>query len=113
LIGRVVPRVRCVVLVPTRDLVLQVKDVFKQLTRNTDLKVTQSLRNSFNDRTLSHLIYLNSFILVILGTVLVKIAAIFGEKSFKEEQLALVSDTVDSLYAFKNEIKSKKSIHFN
>jgi len=36
---RSIVRVRCVVLVPTRDLVLQVKEVFRQLIKSTGLKV--------------------------------------------------------------------------
>lgn len=79
MISRIVPRVRCVVLVPTRDLVLQVKDVFRHLIRGTDLKV----------------------------------ATIFGEKSFKEEQLTLVGDvtnTTDNDSESESERESKVDI---
>jgi ATP-dependent RNA helicase DDX51/DBP6 len=41
-----------------------------------------------------------------------KIAAIFGEKSFKDEQLALVSDTFNSSYDFRNQIFQKKTNSF-
>ncbi len=39
LMTRSIVRVRCVVLVPTRDLVVQVKEVFRQLIKGTGLKV--------------------------------------------------------------------------
>jgi ATP-dependent RNA helicase DDX51/DBP6 len=58
LMTRSIVRVRCVVLVPTRDLVVQVKEVFRQLIKGTGLKLQ----------------------------------AIYGEKSFKEEQFSLVGE---------------------
>lgn len=54
--SRIIIRLRVLVLLPTRDLVLQVKQVFDQIAEGTNLKI----------------------------------AAIFGQTSFKQEQESLV-----------------------
>lgn len=39
LIDRVVPRIRALVVVPTRDLAVQVKQTFQELIKGSDLKI--------------------------------------------------------------------------
>lgn len=54
LLGRIIPRIRALIVVPSRDLALQVKSVFDIYTDGTDIRVAAlcgGISESYNDLT--------------------------------------------------------------
>ena len=54
LLGRIIPRIRALIIVPSRDLALQVKSVFDVYTDGTDIRVAAlcgGISESYNDLT--------------------------------------------------------------